>query len=137
MDIYKIKYIKYKKKYNELEKLYMNKNNIIKNIILLPKEYKILNPNEKLLFEIYETDKYKNPISYINKNYLTKIPTNINIECIRDSSSEEINNILEKQIITPDEYFLLADSDKAKYQIYECDYYKFPHRVLPKNYIKI
>lgn len=134
MDIYKIKYIKYKKKYNELEKIHMNKNNIIKNIILLPKEYKILNPTEKLLFEVYETDKYKKPISYINKNYLTNLPTKINIE-----RSEEINNILEKQIITPDEYFLLTDSDKAKYQIYECDYYKFSHsvRVLPKNYIKI
>ena len=45
--------------------------------------------------------------------------------------------ILEKIIITPNEYFLLDDSDKAKYEINESDFDKFPNRVVPKNYKKI
>ena len=44
---------------------------------------------------------------------------------------------MEKKIITPDEYYLLSESNKSKYEINESDYEKFPNRVVPKNYKKI
>ncbi len=136
-DNYKLKYIKYKKKYYELKKIISDKNNIINKIIIVAKEYNILNPLEKSLFRLYETNEFNKPLSYIKKKYLNELES-INISKIyNESSSEQIENILEKIIISPDEYFLLNDSDKAKYEIFESDYNKFPNRVVPKNYIKI
>lgn len=140
MDINKIKYIKYKKKYNELKQLLSNKNNIVNKIIILPKEYDILNEEQKSLFVLYEKTKSNKPLSYIKKKYLNDFPNTL-IELdknnmLKDSSSEEIENILEKEIISPDEYFLLNDSDKARYEIFESDYDKFQNRVVPKNYKK-
>ena len=136
-DIYKIKYIKYKKKYNELKKLISNKNNIIDKIIIISKEYNVLDPQQKSLFGLYETNEFNEPLSYIKKKYLNELENTSNNKLENDSSSEQIDNILEKKIIYPDEYFLLDDSDKAKYEIFESDYEKFPNRVVPKNYIKI
>lgn len=129
-DIYKIKYIKYKKKYNELKKLMSSVNDIIDKIIIVPKEYDILNSTQKSLFELYETTKLNEPISYIKKKYFNELKTKnkLTIKCNK--------NILDKNIISPDEYFLLDDSDKAKYEINESDFEKFPNRVVPKNYKK-
>jgi hypothetical protein len=137
MDIYKIKYIKYKKKYNELKKLILNKNNIIDKIIIICKEFNVLNPQQKLLFRLYEINEFNKPLSYIKKKYLNKLENNTNSKKENVLISEKIDYILEKKIIYPDEYFLLNDSDKAKYEIFESDYEKFPNRVVPKNYIKI
>jgi hypothetical protein len=136
-DIYKIKYIKYKKKYYELKNLIENKKDIVDKIIILPKEYGILNPEQKKLFELYEKNDLDEPLSWIKKKYLNDLGTNSNTNEFNESSSEQIENILEKKVITPDEYFLLNDSDKSKYEIFESDYVKFPKRVVPKNYIKI
>ena len=142
-DIYKIKYIKYKKKYDELKKLKSNINEIIKKIIIVPKEYNILSTKQKKLFQIYETDKLSNPISwisieYFNSNNQANFDPNTISELDHDlepKSNQKI--ILDKEIILPDEYFLLSDSNKAQYEIYESDYEKFPNRVVPKNYKKI
>jgi hypothetical protein len=136
-DIYKLKYIKYKKKYNELKKIISDKNNIIDKIIIVAKEYNILDPQEKSLFGLYETNELNKPLSYIKKKYLVELESNTISKLDNESSSEQIENILEKKIISPDEYFLLNDSDKAKYEIFESDYEKFPNRVVPKNYKKI
>jgi hypothetical protein len=136
-DIYKIKYIKYKKKYDELKKLMSTKKDIADKIIILPKEYKVLNLEQKMLFELYEKNNSNESLSYIKKKYLNDLEINSNYILENESSSEQIENILEKKVITPDEYFLLNDSDKSKYEIYESDYNKFPKRVVPKNYIKI
>lgn len=136
-DIYKIKYIKYKKKYNELKKLISDKNNIIDKTIIISKEYNVLNPKEKSLFGLYETNEFNEPLSYIKKKYLNELENNVESKLNNESSSEQIENILEKKIISLDEYFLLNDSDKAKYEIFESDYEKFPNRVIPKNYKKI
>ena len=136
-DIYKIKYIKYKKKYNELKKIILDKDNIIGKIIIISKEYNVLDPQEKSLFGLYETNEFNEPISYIKKKYLNELENNTESKLEHESSSEQIENILEKKIISPDEYFLLDDSDKAKYEIFESDYEKFPNRVVPKNYKKI
>ena len=136
-DIYKIKYIKYKKKYNELKKLLLNKNDIIDKIIILPKEYHVLNSEQKILFELYEKNNSNEPLSYIKKKYINDLEKSSNNIFQNESSSEQIENILEKKVILPDEYFLLNDSDKSKYEIFESDYDKFPNRVVPKNYIKI
>ena len=136
-DIYKIKYIKYKKKYNELKKLISNKNNIIDKIIIISKEYEVLSHEQKSLFELYETNEFNEPLSYIKKKYLNEIESITEAKIENETSSEQIENILEKKIISPDEYFLLNDSDKAKYEIFESDYEKFPNRVVPKNYKKI
>lgn len=136
-DIYKIKYIKYKKKYNELKKLLLNKNDITDKIIILPKEYNILNSEQKILFELYEKNISDEPLSYIKKKYLNDLEKSLNNIFQNESSSVQIENILEKKIILPNEYFLLNDSDKSKYKIFESDYDKFPNRVVPKNYIKI
>lgn len=136
-DIYKIKYIKYKKKYNELHKLLLNKKYIADKIIILPKEYEILNSDHKSLFELYEKNDLNKPLSYIKKKYLNNLENKSNNQLENESSSEQIENILEKTVILPDEYFLLSDSDKSKYEIFESDYDKFPKRVVPKNYIKI
>lgn len=128
-DNYKLKYIKYKKKYLELKKIQNNINNVESRIIILPNEYGMLDINKQMNFEVYEVDNMLKPISYIKKQY----KNNENID--------EINNkeyvIMKKQIITPDEYYLLSDSNKSKYEINESDYDKFPNRVVPKNYIKI
>jgi hypothetical protein len=136
-DIYKIKYIKYKKKYNELKKLLSNKKDIADKIIILPKEYQILDSEHKILFKLYEKNNFNEPLSYIKKKYLNELETNLNGGLENESTSEQIDNILEKNIISPDEYFLLNDSDKSKYEIFESDYDKFPKRVVPKNYKKI
>jgi hypothetical protein len=136
-DIYKIKYIKYKKKYDELKKLLSNKNNIADKIIILPKEYEILDMKEKSIFELYEKNDLGEPLSWIKKKYLNGLENNSNRGFENESSSEQIENILEKKVILPDEYFLLSDSDKSKYEIFESDYDKFPNRVVPKNYKKI
>lgn len=132
---YKIKYIKYKKKYNELKEILSNKKNIIDKIIILPKEYDILNTEQKSLFELYEQDNFNNPLSYIRKKYINDL--NYTKKTTNDTSSEQIEGILDKKIISPEEYFLLSDSDKYNYEIFESDYVKFPNRVVPKNYIKI
>jgi len=64
--------------------------------------------------------------------------SNINGESdkLNDSTNEE-ELVIKKNIITPDEYYLLSDSNKSKYEINESDYNKFPNRVVPKNYKKI
>lgn len=136
-DIYKIKYIKYKKKYDELKKLLSNKNDIVDKIIILPKEYEILDTKEKLFFELYEKNDFGEPLSWIKKKYLNGLKNHSGGKLENESSSEQIENILEKKVILPDEYFLLSDSDKSKYEIFESDYDKFPNRVVPKNYKKI
>lgn len=136
-DIYKIKYIKYKKKYNELKKLISNKNNIIDKTIIISKEYNVLNSQEKSLFGLYETNKFNEPLSYIKKKYLNELENNTRTKLNDELTSEQIENILEKKIISLNEYFLLNDTDKAKYEIFESDYEKFPNRVVPKNYKKI
>ena len=136
-DIFEIKYIKYKKKYNELKKIILNKKDIADKIIILPKEYEIINSKQKLLFELYEKNDFNEPLSYIKKKYLNNLEKNLNNRLENESSSEQIEIILEKKVILPDEYFLLNDSDKSKYEIFESDYDKFPKRVVPKNYIKI
>ncbi len=140
-DIYKIKYIKYKKKYDELKKLKSNINEIIKKIIIVPKEYNILSTKQKKLFQIYETDKLSNPISWISVEYFNlNNPANLDPNIKPDFGFDLDPNqkiILDKEIILPDEYFLLSDSNKAQYEIFESDYEKFPNRVVPKNYKKI
>lgn len=135
IDIYKNKYIKYKKKYNQLKKLNQNVTEILNKIIIIPKEYNILDNEQKKIFKIYEIDKNNFAISYINIDYLKKI--SVENEQLNISSSVEQDNILNKNIISPDEYFLLSELDKAKYQINECDFNKIPNRVVPKNYSKI
>ncbi len=138
-DIYKIKYIKYKKKYNELKKIKLNVNDIVNKTIILPKEFSVLSQEQQQLFILYEKSKSNLPLSYIKKDYGESI-LNIggnNFKETESSSSEQLDQILEKNIISPDEYFILQDSDKAKYEIFESDYNKFPNRVVPKNYKKI
>jgi hypothetical protein len=137
-DNYKFKYIKYKKKYIELKKIQENLDNIANKIIILPNEYNMLNNEDKIKFEIYETDKYtSNPISYIKKDYLKTLINKNNSPELETTSNKEEDFIMEKKIITPDEYFILSDSNKSKYEINESDYNKFPNRVVPKNYKKI
>lgn len=162
---YKLKYIKYKKKYNELKKIKSNVSDIINKIIIVPKEYSVLSYEQKLLFGEYELDsKTLKPISYIKNEYNNKIGGN-KFESVSNSNDTLITNVntltnthvntsviiptstlntdtesdvvLTKNIISPDEYFSLSDSDKAKYSINESDYEKFPNRVVPKNYKKI
>lgn len=135
-DNYKLKYIKYKKKYTELKKIHDNMNIIINKIVILPNEYELLNQDNKDKFVIYELDNTSKPISYIRKEYKNKLEKNINNQ-INDQMNMKEEYILEKKIITPDEYYLLSDKNKTKYEIYESDYNKFPNRVVPKNYIKI
>ena len=133
---YKLKYIKYKKKYFELKKIRNNLNGIMDKIIILPNEYSMLDSDKKYFFNIYEQDKLSNPISYIKKDYLKTINGYNDTDELGLTSTKE-NYIREKKIITPDEYYLLSDSYKSNYEIYESDYDKFPNRVVPKNYIKI
>ena len=133
-DNYKLKYIKYKKKYTMLNNI---QNNLVNKIIILPNEYEILNNEKKNFFEVYELDKSTNPISYIKKEYKEKIKC----KCEQNNVDTYLNYdnilIMNKKIITPNEYFLLTDINKSKYEINECDYKKFSNRVVPKNYIKI
>jgi len=143
-DIYKIKYIKYKKKYYELKKLKSSTDDIVNKIIIVPKEYNVLSSEQQNLFKIYEITNINNPISYIKLDYINCIGIGKNgngngngeFEKIFDSISDEQEIILKKNVILPNEYFLLSDSSKAKYEIYESDYDKFPNRVVPKNYKK-
>jgi hypothetical protein len=137
-DIYKLKYIKYKKKYSELKALKENISNIEDKIIILPKEYNILEEGIRNKFEVYERDNNTKPISYIKTQYLIEHigSGETNLDTITSSNKEE-DNILEKEVITPDEYFILSDSNKSKYSINESDFEKFPNRVVPKNYKKI
>lgn len=143
LDIYKIKYIKYKKKYDELKKLKSDIPNILKKIIIVPKEYIVLGTEQQKMYDVYELDeKTLHPISYIKKNYNASnnenILNTINLNNAYDVfNSNVISSKSLKNIILPDEYFLLSDSDKAKYEINESDYEKFPNRVVPKNYKKI
>ena len=101
----------------------------------------MLNIDNKNNFEIYERDKLNNPISFIKKDYLKIIGgENINGDNndeLDTTSNKEIDDIMKKNIITPNEYFILSDSNKSKYEINESDYDKFPNRVVPKNYKKI
>lgn len=136
-DNYKLKYIKYKKKYNELKNLKQNIQSIGNKIILLPKEYKVLTSDQKDKFVVYEQDDLENPISYIKLQYLKKIGGQSDIPDTLTSSNKEEEDILDKEIISPDEYFMLSDSNKSKYEINEPDFKKFPNRVVPKNYKKI
>ena len=138
-DNYKLKYIKYKKKYIELKKIYDNLNNITNKIIILPNEYGILNADDKNKFEVYEIDNLLKPISYIKKEYKAKLNDNIEEKHFETelSSIKEEEYILGKKIITPDEYFMLSDANKSKYEINESDYERYPNRVVPKNYKKI
>lgn len=133
---YKLKYIKYKKKYIELKKIQNNLHNISKKIIILPNEYILLNDINKQKFIIYEKNKFDVPISYIKKDYL-KIDSENNQNIIKTGLNTEEYYIMKKKIITPNEYYLLSDTNKSKYVINESDYDKFPNRVVPKNYIKI
>ena len=133
-DNFKLKYIKYKKKYIELKKIQNNLDNIRKKIIILPNEYNMLCVDVKKNFSIYEIDKFSNPISYIKNEYI-KIEGGENNILYPIQNQED--NVIKKNIITPDEYYLLSDSNKSKYEIYESDYVKFPNRVVPKNYKKI
>lgn len=134
-DIYKLKYIKYKKKYTELKKIQNNINNIENKIIILPNEYKILSDEIKNKFKVYELNNNLKPISYIKKEY--KIKENNSNTINNNKLNNQENFIRLKKIISPDEYFLLSDSNKSKFEINEYDYNKFPNRVVPKNYIKI
>ena len=93
--------------------------------------------DKKKFFDIYEIDKLSNPISFIKKDYLKTIDGGNNQNELETTSTKESEYILEKKIITLDEYFILSDTNKSKYEIYESDYDKFPNRVVPKNYIKI
>ena len=136
-DNYKLKYIKYKKKYIELKKIQKNLNNIVKKIIILPNEYSMLKNEDKKKFEIYEKNEHSNPISYIKKDYLGIIGGGNNLDISETTSSKTEESIIEKIIITPNEYYLLSDTNKSKYEINEFDYDKFPNRVVPKNYKKI
>lgn len=136
-DNYKFKYIKYKKKYIELKKIRNNLNNITNKIIILPNEYSLLDVENKKKFEIYEKNDLLNPISYIKKDYLKIIDGGYDQNFYNTSSTREEDYILKKKIIDPNEYYLLSDANKSKYQINESDYNKFPNRVVPKNYIKI
>ncbi len=134
---YKLKYIKYKKKYLELKKIQNNLNNITKKIIILPNEYLILTNENKKKFEIYEKNVFDNPISYIKKEYLKIIDGGYNQNLTETTSNKEEEFIMEKNIITPNEYYLLSETNKSKYEINESDYNKFPNRVVPKNYKRI
>jgi hypothetical protein len=136
-DNYKLKYIKYKKKYIELKKIHDNLNNITNKIIILPNEYGILNTDKKNKFEVYELDNSSKPISYIKKEYKAKLDSGRKHSNNEPSSIKEEEYIMEKKIITPDEYFLLSDTNKSKYEINESDYDRYPNRVVPKNYKKI
>ena len=138
-DNYKFKYIKYKKKYIELKKIYYNLNNITNKIIILPNEYKILNVDDKNKFEVYELDDLSKPISYIKKEYKARLKCCCGEKQFKTetSSIKEEEYIMEKKIITPDEYFMLSDTNKSKYGINESDYDRYPNRVVPKNYKKI
>ena len=131
---YEKKYIKYKKKYLDLKNLTLNINQILNKIIILPDEYNELSIKHKGKFNLYELDKSNKPISYIKNTY----PINTGGNTTNTTEEEYIQeNILEKDIISPNEYFVLTDSNKAKYEIGEYDYNKFPNRVVPKNYKKI
>lgn len=134
-DNFKLKYIKYKKKYIELKKIQNNLDNIEKKIIILPNEYNMLGTDSKKNFTIYEIDKLSNPISYIKNEYMKSLNGCENNIFYLIKNEEEI--VTKKNIITPDEYYLLSDSNKSKYEINESDYDKFPNRVVPKNYKKI
>jgi len=136
-DNYKLKYIKYKKKYLELKKIQNNLNNIANKIIILPNEYSLLNNQNKEKFEIYEKNDFDIPISYIKKEYLKKINGGNNQNISETSTNKEEDLIIENEIITPNEYYLLSDTNKSKYEINESDYDKFPNRVVPKNYKRI
>ncbi len=136
-DNYKLKYIKYKKKYIELKKIQTNLNYITNKIIILPNEYSMLGDGDKKKFDIYEKNDLDNPISYIKKDYLSIIEGGSNQNISETTSAKEEDYIMEKQIITPNEYYLLSDTNKSKYEINESDYDKFPNRVVPKNYKKI
>lgn len=137
MTDYKLKYIKYKKKYVELKKIHDNINNVINKIIILPNEYNVLDDDIKNVFELYELDDLLRPVSYIKKEYKAKLDNSKEIYNIDNSSSKEEEHVMEKEIITPDEYFILSDTNKSKFVINESDYEKFPNRVVPKNYKKI
>lgn len=136
-DNYKLKYIKYKKKYIELKKIHNNLNNITNKIIILPNEYGILNVDDKNKFEVYELDDLSKPISYIKKEYKAELNSDEKLLNTESSSIKEEEYIMEKKIITPDEYFMLSDTNKSKYEINESDYDRYPNRVVPKNYKKI
>lgn len=136
-DNYKFKYIKYKKKYIELKKIHDNLNNITNKIIILPNEYGILDISEKNKFEVYEVDNHVKPISYIKKEYKAKLNNGIEQLNTDTSSIKEEEYIMGKKIITPDEYFMLSEANKSKYEINESDYDRYPNRVVPKNYKKI
>lgn len=136
-DNYKLKYIKYKKKYIELKKIHDNLNNITNKIIILPNEYGILDVDKKNKFEVYELDDSSKPISYIKKEYKAKLDGGGKQFDTESSSVKEEEYIMEKKIITPDEYFMLSDTNKSKYEINESDYDRYPNRVVPKNYKKI
>ena len=109
----------------------------INKIIILPNEYLLLDDIDKKKFDIYEKNHLSNPISYIKKDYLKIVGGYNNINSSEKNLGVKENHIMNKKIITPDEYYLLSDNDKSKYEINEYDYNKFPNRVVPKNYKKI
>jgi hypothetical protein len=134
---YKLKYIKYKKKYIELKKIQNNLNNVSNKIIILPNEYFMLSNENKKKFYVYEKNDSANPISYIKKDYLKIMDGEYTQHILDTTSNKEEDFIMEKKIISPNEYYLLSDTNKSKYEINESDYNKFPNRVVPKNYKKI
>lgn len=133
---YEKKYIKYKKKYLNLKNSFNHQNQIANKIIILPNEYDKLPTKYKKKFNIYELDKSSKPLSYISNTYPLNTGGYQNITTTTEEEHLQ-ESILEKSTITPDEYFVLSDTNKAKYQIGESDYKKFPNRVVPKNYEKI
>lgn len=134
---YEKKYIKYKKKYLHLKNLNINTDHILNKIIILPDEYNKLSNKYKNKFNIYEFDELNNPISYIKNTYPIK-KTGGNSNTTTTTEEEHLQeSILEKDIVSPNEYFVLSDTNKSKYEIGEYDYTKFPNRVVPKNYKKL
>jgi hypothetical protein len=125
---YKNKYLKYKHKYLNLKKKTINDNNN-NNIVILPEQYN--NLKHKKLYKIYETNETGNPISYIKKDYYDKYVNN------DESEFNTEQEIMKKNIISLDEYFMLSDKNKLKYDINEFDTTKYSNRIVPKNYIKI
>lgn len=140
---YKSKYIKYKKKYLELKKIDIGINNLLDKIIILPKEYNLLSKYHQTNFIIYEKNNMDIPISYIKKAYIEQFKGHFgeqigsNLQDINTITTTDEDIILDKKIISPEEFFSLSDNNKLKYEINESDYNKFPNRVVPKNFIKI
>jgi hypothetical protein len=133
---YKNKYLKYKQKYLNLKKKTENITEIINDIIILPTQYNELKPKYKDLYRIYETNNLNQPISYIKNDYYDKY-VNPTESTLNTTTTITEHDIMEKTIIEPDEYFMLSDKNKLKYDINEFDTKKYSNRVVPKNYIKI